>query len=486
MNPSNSETDNFASRPSRRTFLKALGLGGLSLGTGASTLRGQIIPSPTVDSVQKPRNLIFMVSDGMNHGTLAAANHYLNLTQNTDCAWMRLYKDGLARRALMETASASSIVTDSAAASSSWGGGKRVPNGALNTNADGSTQEPIFRLARKAGKAAGLVTSARITHATPAGFVVSHPERNDEDGIAAKYLEAGMDLYLGGGFAHFDPATRTDQRDLFADFRQQGYSTVRTKSDLLKNLRQPGKLLGTFSQDNHIPFTIDLAHDRALDRLTPNLSTMVVAALERLPASPRGFVLQIEAARVDHAGHYNDPAAILHDQLEFDRCIDIVRRFAQQDGQTLVIVTTDHGTGGLHINGHGSRYNDSTRHFERIAACTHSFEWIFDSLKAAPKETSAFHDTVFQATGMKLSKDTSEALLAHFANLPNFEGNPLYHMSDILFQQAWEHFALNWTTHQHTGEAVEFAAYGPGSEAFPAWFENWQVNGLLREIFRLG
>jgi alkaline phosphatase len=174
-------------RFTRRGFLQSASVAGLATSGLAIGLRAK--PSDLKAGRAKARNLIFLVADGMCHGTLACAQHWSKLTTDRDCEWMQLYRDGLARRALMETRSQSSLVTDSAAASSSWGGGERVPNGRINVNANGEVVTPLYTFGKQAGKQLGLVTTATITHATPAGFAANQLSRNRQDAIAVQYLE---------------------------------------------------------------------------------------------------------------------------------------------------------------------------------------------------------------------------------------------------------------------------------------------------------
>jgi alkaline phosphatase len=139
-----------------------------------------------IDKNKKAKNIILLVSDGMSTGTLNMSDLYLSRKTGTGSNWLQLYKDNRVSRALMDTASASSIVTDSAAASSSWGGGFRVKNGALNVGPDGQEHLPIWQKFKKVGKMAGCVTTVPITHATPAGFCVNSKSRNSQEDIASQ------------------------------------------------------------------------------------------------------------------------------------------------------------------------------------------------------------------------------------------------------------------------------------------------------------
>ncbi|MPT35615.1 MAG: alkaline phosphatase, partial [Flavobacterium sp.] len=143
----------------------------------------------TVRKNKKAKNIIFLVSDGMSTGTLNMADLYLNRKMGHGSNWLQLYRDSRINRALMDTASASSIVTDSSAGSSSWGGGFRVNNGSLNVGPNGEVHMPIWQKFKKSGKMAGCVTTVPITHATPAGFCVNSKSRNAQEDIAEQYLE---------------------------------------------------------------------------------------------------------------------------------------------------------------------------------------------------------------------------------------------------------------------------------------------------------
>jgi len=451
---------------SRRKFLQSAGLAG-ALG---STLGLPLTAPAVVRPKARARNLIFMVADGMSHGTLGAANHWLNLHENRDTHWMQLYRDGLARQALMETRSSSSIVTDSAAASSSWGGGKRIPNGQVNVDENGSDVTPLYSFGRQAGKRLGLVTTATISHATPAGFATNSLSRKDQDFIAEQYLERGVDVLLGGGTRFFTPERRKDGRDLSARYRQAGYTVVKDRTSLAEAPRR-GPLLGVFSED-HVPYAIDRRYDTSLAGV-PSLAEMTTAALDRLADAPEGFLLQIEGGRVDHAAHNNDPGAILAEMLEFDRCVGQVRAFVEAHPDTLVIVTTDHGTGGFMLNGEGKDYNGSQPCFERLGKVRASYEGLGGRHRRAPLKTS----DVLDALGLPAKPEFAEMVTAALAD---WDGDPKP-FGKVLREMLAPWFATSWTTQNHTGELVAFAAYGPGSDAFPGFFENWEVHHRLRE-----
>ena len=197
----------------------------------------------------------------MSVGTLTCADIFSQLTRQRPLAWTQLLRNPIADRA-HEYPLAHSMVTDSSAASSAWGSGSRVVNGAVNVLPDGKLLTPLYALFTDAGWKTGLVTTAEITHATPAGFAVAVRSRGNSDAIATQYLERKIDVLLGGGNPFFDPKRRKDKRDLRADFAKAGYAVVLDKAALAQAPTDT-RLLGTFA-DGHLPYTIDHRADAKL------------------------------------------------------------------------------------------------------------------------------------------------------------------------------------------------------------------------------
>jgi len=459
---------------SRRQFLKGAGMAGF-----ATTLAPQ--HALAVESIKhaKAKNLIFLVVDGMCSGTLSLAHHWNLRNHGKPLNWMQLYQRADLRKCTQDTASLSSPVTDSAAAASAWGSGQRVNNGSINVAPDGQSLTPLFVRAKQAGKRTGLVSTCRISHATPAGFAVSVKDRNNEDAIVRQYLELELDLLLGGGAKHFKQSSGSGgTTDYFKAFEDAGYITVRGR-DELKRLPQVNKsLLGIFS-DSHIPYAIDRQNDSSLAGI-PDLPEMFAAALNQLHGSKEGFVLQVEGGRVDHAGHANDPGAILHEQLEFDSCIPTALDFIEKHPDTLLIVTTDHGTGGCQLNGQGRRYNDSGPALDRINQFRYSFEWLEQHFK----QSGNFDSKLFtRATGIT-------ATAAQAAEIQKAIKDPNINylnstMTKAFVEELSAISATGWTSNNHTAENVELLAMGPGSQKVPAFIRNNELFGIMTDALRI-
>lgn len=462
-------TSNFA----RRDWLKSLSLGGIaSLFTSAA--HSQTEP---VSKANKVRGIIFMVSDGMSPGVLTLAQAFSLQTRQRGTRWWELINDPKSARGLMDTASANSMVTDSAAASSAWGGGQRVNNGMINYTPSGKAITPIAAILKKKGVRVGLVTTATVTHATPAGFAAAVKDRNEEENIAPQYLDH-VDVILGGGREFFDPKTRTDKNDLFSAYQKAGFAIVPDR-DALLNSREK-KLLGTFTTD-HLPFSIDHGASENLKKSVPTLEEMATAAVTRFLESNEPFLLQIEGARIDHAAHLNDIAALLHDQVAFDDALAKVLTLIAAHPDVLVLVTSDHGNSNPGLNGMGAAYKRSTECFQRIAAMKESHESIFTRWQKDPKQDLA---AMIQASlGFTLRKDQTTALLEIIASKEVVEWNDqLAKPEGLLGQFAGNHTGIGWTGTTHTSDPTLVSAIGPQCERFSGMVINTEVFRHFSEL----
>lgn len=419
------------------------------------------------------KNIIFMISDGMSSGTLSMANLYsLNILGRNTC-WMSLYLENRVARALMDTASASSIVTDSAAASSAFGGGVRVKNGVLNVGANGERHMPIWQKFKNKGKKAGCVTTVTITHATPAGFCINSEKRNAEPEIAEMYAEIGFDVMMGGGDEFFNPEKRTDKKDLYAVYKQKGYQVLKTKADL-SNIDRNKKILGVYNT-GALPFAVDRAGIEELQS-TPSLADMTSAAINHLKDHPDGFVLQVEGGKVDWAAHANDISALIHDQLAFDEAVKTAVDFAEKDGNTLVVITTDHGNANP-----GTIYGaEATANFDSIAHYKFTNEYILNSIHAN-HNLQQIKDWIFETNRFRLTDEEAKHLLGFYQGLEKEDG--LYNYKKLPFKLYSEiqkkHNSVGWIIMDHSGDYVELAMYGPGSNLLKPFVKNTDLHNLM-------
>jgi len=457
----------------RNTAFTALGASLLS--PLQSTAGNRLIRKSLPSNVRRAKNIIFMVSDGMSMGTFNMANLLLQRKEDRLSNWLSLYEQNKATRALMDTASANSLVTDSAAASSSWGGGIRVPNGSLNVNADGSFNKPILQKFKAVGKSVGCVTSVPITHATPAGFCINSDKRSDQPGIALQYLDLRFDVMMGGGFEFFSADKRDDKQDLFAQYKQAGFTVLQNRDEMMAlSNDEDNPILGVFYTDG-LPYALDRANDHELIAKTPSLAEMTKTAIQKLKGNKNGFVLQVEGGKVDWGAHANDAGALIYDQLAFDEAIGEALAFAKMDKETLVVLTTDHGNANPGLFS-GAQAN---RNFDRIQLFKHTNDWILKDIDNS-YTPARFVERIEFAQGYAITMDEARELLNHYERL---DGSGLYNPGKLPFRQLAEiqqkYLSVGWGSMDHSADYVELAMYGPGSELLKPFVKNTELHNFM-------
>lgn len=456
---------------SRRSLLGA-GSSGLLAGMAVNPAEGQ-----KRRFKRKPKNIIFCVADGMALSTVTMCDHFRQITEGSPSYWATLLEAEYATSGLQETRSLNSLVTDSSAASSAWGSGRRNWNGQLNMYPDGTKLQTLVSLMKQAGVRCGLVTTTTITHATPAGFTVSCLTRKQEEVVAEEYLKVGVDVLLGGGGRFFDAAQRKDKRDLYTDFAAKGYTVVHTKP-ALQAAGKTSKLLGIFNGGS-MPYSVDHRNSAELLGSKPTLREMTRVAIENLKDSPNGFLLQVEGARVDHAAHGNDLAALIYDQIEFEETVREVIEFALKDRNTLVVVTTDHATGGPSLNGSGIAYHDSSAGLHSVADMKASYDTLLKMAGDKPNRGS-IQDAVQAGLNLTLTPAEADAVVLATQKqspfrLSEFMSSPNGTLALVL----GNHTKVTWTSQNHTSDHVLVTAVGPGRELFGGIHTNIDFFPLL-------
>ncbi|MNP96695.1 Alkaline phosphatase 4 precursor [compost metagenome] len=430
----------------------------------------------TIRKNKKAKNIIVIVSDGMSIGTLNMTDIYLNRKTGKGSNWLQLYKDKKVSRAMMDMASASSIVTDSAAASSSWGSGFRVKNGSLNIGVNGEEYLPIWQKFKKAGKMAGCVTTVPITHATPAGFCIASKSRNSQESIAEMYLDLKFDIMMGGGNNYFSSESRKDKRDMYQEFAAKGFSVVKNKSEMLA-CDNSKPILGVFHNDG-LPYSKDRESSKELTESIPTLAEMTARAIAKMKNHPNGFVLQIEAGKVDWAAHGNDITGLIYDQAAHDEAIKVAIDFAEKDKNTLVIITTDHGNANPGII-YGKDANDN---FDTIQNYKQTNDWILNGMG---KETSVAQaiERIEYATKTVFKEEEAKEILNYYSNIKMEDGlyNPKHLPFKMLADFQKKHNSVGWISMDHSADYTELAMYGPGSDLLSPFIKNTDLHYLMLE-----
>lgn len=413
---------------------------------------------------RKAKNVIFMVSDGMSAGTIMLADLFSRLKRDRESTWSKMLRMPGVRHGLQTTHSADGWVTDSAAAASTWGIGAKVDNGSICIGTDRMAGVPILVHAAQNGKRTGLVTTARVTHATPAGFSANVPRRDMERDIAIQQLERRIDVMMGGGSRFFSAKVLARGKDAVI---------VRTAEELAKHQPVAGKpTVGLFA-NSHVPFVVDR------EPTVPSLTTMTEKALGMLAGSPEGFVMQVEGGRVDHAAHSSDAWGIIREQVEFDETIAAVLKWIEGRDDTLLIITSDHGNANPGLTLYGKRGKEA---FSKLCEAKKSFEWIESKLPPPERmadRLAAIGGLVEQGTGVALGADAIKRLQASLRGeaTEGFSANNVW--TWVLGQLLANEWGVSFVSPNHTSDAVELLAMGPGSETIPSWVDNTHLHTIM-------
>ncbi len=299
------------------------------------------LTSPNTQQVKTAKNVIYMIGDGMGLYQ-AQISQWKGLGPKQWLAMQQMPVTGI-----ISTYSADNLVTDSAAAGTALSSGFKTNNSVVGLDPDGKKVKNILEAAREQGKSTGLVATSTITDATPASFSAHASGRTNVHDIASQIATCGAEVILGGGRADFTPTanggSRIDGRNLLDEMASDGYTAVRTRAEMNSFMMGRGKkLVGLFKPGNlETKYPLDPAG------LEPTIENMTRKAIDVLKDDPNGFVLMVEGSKIDKMAHSNDSAAMIHETLLFDNAVRAAVEFAKQDGNTIVIVTADHETGGI-------------------------------------------------------------------------------------------------------------------------------------------
>ncbi|PLX30289.1 MAG: alkaline phosphatase [Ignavibacteria bacterium] len=296
------------------------------------------LAQPSETPRQQPRNLILFIGDGMGPSQLTLLR-LIDTTQVLDNFPVGGFSLPLTRGAL---------ITESAASGTALSTGVATHRGMVGMTPDGAAVENLLERARALGKSTGIVSTSSVTHATPASFVAHVASRGEQYLIAEQIAGSGTDIVMGGGQKYFLDEQRGGGRsdvDLCATMEAAGYEIALVDAEdcelQLPSNESDRRLLLLAAEDGLPP-----AHSRSL-----TLARMTALALARLARNPHGFVLMVEGSQIDWACHDNDFETLQAELLDFSTALNEGVAFAQDDGQTTIVVTADHETGGLALLG---------------------------------------------------------------------------------------------------------------------------------------
>ena len=244
---------------------------------------------------------------------------------------------------LIKTSSSSDVITDSAAGATAFASGVKTYNGAIGVTSDTLAIETIVEQISPKGISTGLISTSSITHATPACFYAHVKSRRMEFEIASFLVNSEVDFFAGGGLKFFKERAHT--QGLISQLKEKGFN-VSTENLPEKYLDKKQAIL---LSEKGMPTMEEGRGD-----FLPNVTQL---ALENLSKNENGFFLMVEGSQIDWGGHDNDADYLISELLDFNKTIGVVLDFAKQNGETLVIVTADHETGGFTLAADDGDYN---------------------------------------------------------------------------------------------------------------------------------
>lgn len=436
----------------------------------AVALCGQI-NAITPEKVKPVKNVILFISDGTSLSVASAAR------------WLQRYRDPSKENLSIDPWMCGTVITcnsdapigDSAPTTSCYMTGHRSRAGYVSTYPPykGSanigfvdstrTYAPMATLLEAGkqllGKSAGLVVTCQFPHATPADCSAHYYNRNASKLISDQMVHNGLDVVIGGGNKYLS----AENEDYL---RSQGVNVYR---DNINGMRQDkgNKMWALFGQ-----YDMNYDMDRNPEE-QPSLAEMTQTAIGKLSKNRNGFFLMVEGSKVDWAAHANDPAAVPNEFLAFDKAVGAAIDFARKDGNTVVIVTVDHGNSGFSIGRYGiGDYSHASleRIFGQVAKYKLSGDGLeakinaqpFDSLKSIFKKYASIDLSNDEMLLLMNSKGYKNSPIPEELRSPD-KTSPLYssYLSGVINKILTAHTCFGWTTGGHTGEDVFLACYHP-------------------------
>lgn len=417
-------------------------------------------------------NIILVIADGMGFPYITAYRYFKDGRGYTEQADI---EPTVFDRHLVGAVSTypgdDTLVTDSAASATALATGQKTFNGALGVDINEEPLMSVTDYANQMGYRTGAIATTRVTHATPAAFFAKVPSRRMEDEIADQmatpYDDGGwkFDLLVGSGTRHFVRPDDEEPVNHLTDLQDQGMRVVESYEELQAQQRLP--LLGLFFEDS-FPYVID--DEKRLKMMTEE-------SLRILDNYDEPYVLMVEAAMIDWCGHGNDIACAMHEMAELEELMEFLEAYAEEQGNTTVILTADHSTGGLTLGADGE-YHWRANLVQQIGR---SLRTMSREMNDMPRVD--WDDYLAEYLPFPLSSDHQQTLADFSSDASSTRQREL---NDLLVEIVRYHTGTGWTTSGHTGEDVPIMAFGPRADYFRGHQDQTDIGNLLIEWVKSG
>lgn len=274
---------------------------------------------------KKVKNVILMIGDGMS-----LMHVYTAWAVNRGKLWL----ENAQATGLSKTWAVKKLVTDSGSGGTSLATGVKTVYHAVGVDPEGKPLTSLVDVAKELGKDAGMAVTCRLWDATPCDFCCHNIDRDKEEELVGDYPTSGVDFVFGGGAQKF--TNRKDGRDIFKELQKKGYHVSRTLDDFFAYDKNSRIFAVPYDKDTPLP-----------DERGDLLARASMKGISLMNQNKNGFFMMIEGSQLDDYGHFNQLDLLMKETLDFDQTVGEVMKWAAKDGETLVVVTADHETGGL-------------------------------------------------------------------------------------------------------------------------------------------
>lgn len=439
-------------------------------------VRGAALAQEESAQTPKAKNAVWLIGDGMGTGAMGLFMQGVRLTQ------LPQYPDKQTTLERFINASVTgmyfnntydTIVTDSAGAATQMASGEFSRPDYLGVNHDGQTVQTLLEEALEHGKAVGVITDVYVADATPAAFLAHTQSRSAKYDIARQLVASGAQVIMGGGLKYF---TQKENKKLLNQAKKQGWQVVKTSKELSKIKK--GRVLGLFAEEA-MPFYGEA--DRY--KQTPTLKEMTEKAVELLSQNENGFVLVVEAGKLDWALHDQEAGPSMWEMINLDETLAYLWDFAKQSTDTLLYVNADHETGVpvfhyRHLDEETFKHKSSQGemlyggdtdyvnypYYQKMFNHKRLLYYVYPEFKKLPKQ---------QQTAEKLQEMADEAFGGHLdlrlnGKVPSYE-DLIRRLNDAL--------GVAWATGNHSAGMLLSVAYGPGAQEFAGVYHNTHIKG---------
>lgn len=447
----------------------------------------------------RPKYVFYFIGDGLGSSQRQFSQFFLQ-EQSGDRNG-KLLMNTFEVAGINTTYCADTLITDSAAAGTALACGVKTNKGVIGKDVDGNNVKTLVEAARDAGMKTGLITTTRLTHATPAAFASHNVSRNNENEIAEDFLNSNVDFLAGGGARNFIPQSmkiengdavgstikskRKDDKNLIKGFQEKGYKTflgmAGAKAFSTTDFSKVDRAFSVFTY-THTPYEIE-RRNQYPDM--PSLAAMTRAGIDVLARGDKGFFLMVEGGRIDHACHANDATGAIYDTLAFDDAVKAAYDFLKtHPEETLIVVVGDHETGGMGLG------MDSMGYKLNMASLKGAKISVEDTLAYGSGQykgdRAAYTAMLAQDFGLTDLTETETARLTTAFDAADagqtvgyYKLNPAALAAAHLLS---ERVNINWTTTIHTATMIPMSATGQEALKFGGYKDNTEIAATMADV----